>query len=107
MGELLTQGNTAMPYFDRFDVCEAHYQLEVDYNLGGWLNERPSNRKRMEATYVQLHRMGFRIGAGWQGYESLTENGREIYHILRQRYGFDLWDCWKQEADGEDQVART
>ena len=90
-----------MPYFDRFDICEAHYQLEVDYNHGGWLHERPSNQRRMEATQVQLHRMGFSVGAGWNGYESLSENGKEIYHMLRQRYGFDRWDCWKQGSDGE------
>lgn len=44
--------------------------------------------------------MGFSVGA-WLGYESLSENGRDIYHMLRQRYGFDKWDCWKQDADGE------
>lgn len=89
-----------MPDFDRFDLCEAHYQLECDYNLGGWLHERPSNRLRMEATHVQLRRIGFRVGAGWQGYESLTESGQELYHQLRLRYGFDLWDSWEQNADG-------
>ena len=90
-----------MPYLDRFDVCEAHYQLEVDYHANGWLRERPSNCRRMEATHVQLHRMRFGVGAGWRGYESLTENGKEIYHELRQRYGFDHWDSWEQDADGE------
>ena len=70
-------------------------------HLNGWLHERPSNQKRMEASHVQLHRMEFSVGAGWLGYESLSENGRDIYHMLRQRYGFDKWDCWKQDADGE------
>ena len=90
-----------MPDFDTFDICEAHYQLEVDYNHGGWLHERPSNQRRMEATHVQLHRMKFAVGAGWNGYESLSENGKEIYHTLRQRYGFDRWDSWKENAEGE------
>ena len=76
-----------MPDFDRFDVCEAHYQLEVDWNLNGWLRERPSNRRRMEATHVQLHRMGFQVGSGWNGYDSLTDNGKEIYDALERRYG--------------------
>ena len=77
-----------MPEFDRFDVCEAHYQIEVDWNLNGWLRERASNRRRMEATHVQLHRMSFQVGAGWNGYESLTDNGQEIYDELERRYGF-------------------
>ena len=100
-----------MPDFDRCDVCEAYYQLEIDYNSGGWLHERPSNQKRREATHVQLHRMGFKVGAGWQGYETLSENGMEIYHLLRHRYGFDKWDSWKQNSEGgwvdTDLVARS
>jgi len=84
-----------MPEFDRFDVCEAYNQLEVDYNVNGWLRERPSNKRRMESTGVQLFRMNFKLAPGWRGYESLSENGKEIYHMLRSRYGFDLWDSWK------------
>ena len=26
-----------MPYFDRFDICEAYAVLEWDWNMGGWL----------------------------------------------------------------------
>ena len=53
------------------------------------LAERTSQHlRRMEATQVQLHRMGFQVGAGWNGYESLTENGQEIYDELERRYGF-------------------
>lgn len=73
---------------DKFDICEAYYQIEVDYNVGGWLHERPSNQRRKEATHVQLHRMGFKISPCWQGYESLSEAGKEIYHALERRYGF-------------------
>ena len=101
MGNHSPIGNISVPEFDRFDICEAHYQLECDYNLGGWLHERPSNLRHMEATHVQLHRMRFSVGAGWRGYESLSENGQEIYHQLRQRYGFDQWDSWEQNSDGE------
>lgn len=85
-----------MPHYDKFDICQAYYQIEVDYNQGGWLQDRPSNLRRMESTDVQLHRIGFSIGMGWNGYESLTENGKDIYHLLRNRYGFDEWDNWKQ-----------
>ena len=76
-----------MPYFDRFDICEAHLAMEQDWHIGGWLRERPSNRRRMESTDCQLHRMRFRPAPSWAGYESLTENGREIYAALEVRYG--------------------
>ena len=74
-----------MPYFDRFDICEAHAVLEWDYNLGGWLRERPSNQRRREATSVQLHRMQFKARRDLS-YETLTENGREIYDDLVKRF---------------------
>ena len=64
--------------FDRFDIAEAHYMVEVDYNVSGWLQERPSNRRRMEATHVQLARCGFKPRPDLS-YETLTENGRMIY----------------------------
>lgn len=73
-----------MAFFDRFDICEAHCVLEWDYNMGGWLRERPSNQRRREATSVQLHRMQFRPAPSLC-YETLTENGREIYDELVQR----------------------
>ena len=44
---------------DRFNICQAYAQLEADYNVGGWLRERPSNQRRNESIGVQLHRMGF------------------------------------------------
>lgn len=78
------------PHFDKFDICEAHYVLEMDYNLHGWLQERPSNRRRMEATHVQLHRMGFKPRPNLSE-ETLTENGRAIYRELERRYKFNLW----------------
>ena len=48
-----------------FDICQAHLQLEADYNSGGWLQERPSNQRRMEATSCQLDRMVYRAGMRW------------------------------------------
>ena len=75
-----------MAIFDRFDICEAHLAMEWDYNRGGVLQERASNRRRNMSTDFQLHRMGFRPGAAFNGLESLTENGREIYHELVRRY---------------------
>lgn len=70
--------------FDRFDIVEAHAVLEWDYNLGGWLRERPSNVRRWEATACQLHRMKFRARPDLR-YETLTENGRGIYDAAVQR----------------------
>lgn len=66
------------PTFDRFDICEAYAVLEWDYNLGGWLQERPSNQRRREATSIQLERMKF-VARPNLSRETLTENGRAIY----------------------------
>lgn len=77
--------------FDRFDICEAYLALEWDYNSGGWLHERASNRRRNEANHVQLHRMGFKAVPSFNGFESLSENGQAIYRNLERRYGFHLW----------------
>jgi hypothetical protein len=81
-----------MARFDRFDICEAYLALEWDWHVGGWLRERPSNRRRREATAIQLDRIGFKPGGGFNGFDSLTENGREIYLDLCARYGFDIGD---------------
>lgn len=48
-----------------FDICQAHAQLESDYNVGGILRERPSNQRRNASTGVQLGRMKFNPGARW------------------------------------------
>ena len=79
-----------MPYFDRFDICEAYLALEWDYHVGGWLRERPSNQRRRESTDVQLTRMGFKPGMAFRGFDSLSENGKEIYRNLQNRYGFEV-----------------
>ena len=74
------------PYFDRFDICEAYRQIEIDYNVSGMLQERKSNQRRKESTDVQLHRMGYKGIA--QGYYGMSENARAIYDELEIRYGF-------------------
>jgi hypothetical protein len=74
-----------MPEFDRFDICAAHEAMEVEWNAGGWLHERPTNRRRLQATSVQLARLRYR--SPQSGFESLSENGQEIYHELQRRYG--------------------
>lgn len=72
-----------MSHFDRFDICEAYDQLESDYNVGGWLRERPSNQRRNESVGVQLHRMRYRRGPG----STLSENAQEIYDAAVVRLG--------------------
>jgi hypothetical protein len=76
--------------FDRFDICEAYLALEWDYHVGGWLRERPSNQRRRESTDVQITRMGFKPGMAFRGFDSLSENGKEIYRNLQSRYGFEV-----------------
>lgn len=73
-----------MAYFDRFDIAEAHCVLEWDYNKGGWLQERPSNWKRREATSIQLGRIQFKPSPSLC-YEELSDNSKEIYlsNVLR------------------------
>jgi len=75
-----------MATFDRFDICEAYLAMEWDWHSHGVLQERKSNQRRNMSTDYQLARMGFTFGAGFKGYDSLTENGKEIYHELQNRY---------------------
>jgi hypothetical protein len=69
-----------------FNIAQAHCQLEADYNKDGWVQERPSNRRRMEATSCQLHRLRFNTGHRWvdichpdEGDDSDDDNVRDIY----------------------------
>ncbi len=78
-----------MPYFDRFDICEAYLAIEWEYHVGGWLQERESNRRRREATSIQLERIQFKASPMFDGYNSLSENGKEIFQDLCMRYGFE------------------
>jgi hypothetical protein len=80
-----------MPYFDRFDICEAHAVLEWDYNVGGIVMERAQNAKRMESTGVQLSRMQFKPSPMLSS-DTLTENGREIYDALVGKYHLPVGD---------------
>ena len=57
--------------FSAFDICQAYMQLEADYNVGGWLPERPSNQRRRESIGCQLARMKYRPGARWVDIDNL------------------------------------
>lgn len=90
-----------MPYFDRFDICEAHLVIEMHWHHDGWLSDRPSNRRRKEATDVQLTRIGFKPSP-LLDFDHLSENGKDIYVDLCERYGFaddDDAKTWIQQRN--------
>lgn len=58
-----------------FAVCQAHAQLESDYNKNGILQERPSNQRRNSSTGVQLHRMKYVNLFSWT---NITEANKEL-----------------------------
>ena len=73
---------------DRFSICQAYAQLEADYNVDGWLRERPSNQRRRESIGVQLDRMGYRNPFGhvditaepnFESDDYELEDTREVY----------------------------
>ncbi len=83
-----------MPYFDRFDICEAYHCLEMDYNVSGVLWERLDHyrgNRRPESVDYQLHRMHFR-GRPNLEYATLEENGREIYDNFVAKYNLPTGD---------------
>ena len=64
-------------YFDRFDIIEAHLAYADDYHGGQWSD-----------LYVRSCRIRqyFRPGPLWNGFDSLSENGQEIYgQLVAQR----------------------
>lgn len=90
-----------LPHMDSevsiFDICQAHAQLESDYNVGGIVRERPSNRRRNESTSCQLSRMGFNPGIRWvdicnpdESDDCDDENVRDIYLINVLKWGLPI-----------------
>ena len=79
-----------LPYMDSevsvFAVCQAHQQLEADYNVGGILRERPSNRRRSESTGVQLARMNYRTSFWWVDIENPQEDEGPDDEAVRDIY---------------------
>jgi hypothetical protein len=90
-----------MAYFDRFDICGAYLALENDWNVGGWLRERPSNQRRRESIGVQLGRLQFNPALdSCCAFEYLeNDNQREIYCAAVSRFGLRL------SADDESHAA--
>ena len=69
-----------MSYFDRFDICAAHYLLAMLWH-GGMGSD-------LYAKFAQLERIKYRPSPMLSGPEDLTENGREIYEQLLETHGF-------------------
>ena len=78
-----------LPHMDSevsvFAVCQAHQQLEADYNVGGILRERPSNQRRNESTGVQLARMDYRTSF-WVDIENPQEDEDPDDEAVRDIY---------------------
>ena len=94
-----------LPYMDSevsvFDICQAHAQLESDYNIGGILRDRPSNIRRNMSTGCQLSRMRYNPGMRWVDIigpdnDDDEENVRDIYLINVLRMGLPIDDDMRQ-----------
>ena len=75
-------------YFDKFDICEAYYMYMVLWNSGGATNRwytTSRNCRREQSISAQLHRMQF-IPRLSLSEETLTENGRDIYNDLVNKW---------------------
>lgn len=83
---------------DRLNICQAYAQLESDYNVGGWLRERPSNQRRRESIGCQLARLQFSNPFGWVDIEAARQEGddpaddevREVYMCAVLRLGLPI-----------------
>ena len=86
-----------LPHMDSevsvFAVCQAHQQLEADYNVGGILRERPSNQRRNESTGTQLARMDYRTSF-WVDIENPQEDEDPDDEAVRDIYILNVLN-WK------------
>lgn len=81
-----------------FDICQAHAQLEADYNVGGIVRERPSNQRRNESTSCQLARLGYSNAYLWvdicaerqDGDDPDDDNVRDIYMQNVLKWGLPI-----------------
>ena len=73
--------------WNRRDIIDAWMRLESDYNVNGWLHERPSNRRRLESCGVQVHRMTRGRRYDWP--DTLTANAHRIYRNAEKRLNLE------------------
>jgi hypothetical protein len=71
-----------MPYFDRFDIVEAHYLFAAEWHTGQW-----SFLYQELSRILSPDRIDFRPAPGLC-FEDMTENGQEIYRELQRRHDF-------------------
>ncbi len=64
-------------YWDRFDIVEAYYSYYCDYHTGMWSDEY--KRVCNILTY-------FKPSPMFNGYDSLSDNGKEIYNNLVRKF---------------------
>ena len=67
-------------YFNRFDICEAHYLFAMEYHGGQW--------RELYEKFAQLNRIGFKPRPLLYSEEDLTENGKGIYRSLVEQWTF-------------------
>lgn len=67
-----------MPYFDRFDIVDAHYWWNVEHHMGGGSPE-----------YAKQCRIGRYFSPSCLANGPDTENSQEIYRSLCVRAGCD------------------
>ena len=60
-------------YFDRFDICEAYHLFASNYHEGQF--------SKIYKIFGRLHNIQFKPSDNI-GFETLTENGQEIYNNL-------------------------
>jgi hypothetical protein len=77
--------------WDKFDICEAYLAIEMDWNEGGMVDGKSYSS--------QLFKMRFRPSPLFRGYESLTENGKEIYLNKVYDLGFIDQSEWEERMD--------
>lgn len=65
-----------MPYFDRFDICEAYYLYATLYHSGQF--------SRAYRVFGRLEKIQFRTN-GFNDEYDLSENAREIFNRLVER----------------------
>ena len=61
-------------YFDRFDICNAHFVYAMLWHEGQF--------SKTYEKFAQLERIGFRPSPLLSGPEDLNDNAREIYENL-------------------------
>lgn len=72
--------------WDRFDICEAHHLFACHWGTDGTATY-PRHKAAHLEIFGKLHRIQFRPSPLLR-FESLSENGQEIYRSLCERFGY-------------------